>query len=434
VSTPARREAFARALPAERLRRAAAENDALEEFVRRHGLPRTADAVAVYLTSLIDAGADHGRGLRHRLALLDLHARACGRQAPSDDRDLRRYLRGLHRHAALEHAERGVDPLRRELLAAVVDAAARPTPSQLRDAALLLVADGAGLPAQVLHGLRWEHARFGPGSVEIALPWTPRYGRWPSPVRLDDAPGRPSARDALLAWRRCVGPANGPMWSPGPRPRDRSKMRPVLALLGPPATRGRREPLPPPVIGAMVDRVLAARARALRDAALLLVAYGAALGTDDARRLRQGDVRSDGRGLVVHVAGRRAPTAIRRRTDDGPCAATAWDAWREALAGAGAQDPALPAFTQIRGAAVTRLPMDKQGLNLVVAQRCEQASLDGDYAFTSLRAGFLRTAARAGVPAHVVAGHAGLAALRSVEVHARRENLVRTSAAGRVGL
>jgi hypothetical protein len=175
--------------------------------------------------------------------------------------------------------------------------------------------------------------------------------------------------------------------------------------------------------------------RAVRDSALLLVSWTAALGTDDARRLRQGDIRRVDRGLLLRVPGRaEAWTAVPAARDAAPCPAAAWDQWHDLLDRLELTGDHLPAFMQVSGSVVKHRPIAQQGLNRLVRQDCALAELRGHWAFTSLRTGFIRTAIRSGAPEHIVARQAGLSALHSVSTHARRELLVRDNVAGRVGL
>ena len=432
----ARDRALTAAVDARRANRAADEWQALVGFCAVHGLTPSPEAVALYLSSLLD-GVLHGRGLRYRLGLLDLHERLVGRPPPSQDAELRTYLRGLHRLAALAGPERGVEPLRREDVDALTEAATRPSPTQVRDAALLLVAGLTSLPAQVLHDMRWDHLRFTEDSVVLNIPPPPRRGPRPySPLTLPrDRPGQ-RPREALLAWRRLAGPANGLLWAWHGHPYDVATMRPVLRALGPatsPPDIGHRR-VGARVLRAAVADALAPRPLGLRDRALLLLGYAGALGTEEAGALRLSDVGRRNEGLLLHIRGRTRTIAVPARRDDGPCPVDAWTAWREAMRAAGRSSPAGPAFPQI-GEAVGTKRMQAPGLNALVQQRAEQAGYtDRPYSFTSLRAGFLRTAARAGVPNHIVAVHAGLTALRSLDVHRQRELLVSCSAASRVGL
>lgn len=291
------------------------EHAAYENFCSHHHLTPSAQAVTLYLTSLWDSGQVHGRGLRYRLHLLDLHARLAGEAVPSQDQDLRRYLRGLHREASLALPERGVDPLHVELLHAVLDVLTRPQRQQVRDAALLLLANSTGLPTQVLSELRWDQVRFLRGSVQITVPPMARRGpRTHSQLTVAATSAPCCVRQALLRWRQQAGPAQQPVFSLNGRSCDVGEIRPVLALLGgAPSRPGSARPrLGGKRLNVVVAQVLAPRPRAVRDRALLLLAFTAALGTDEARRLLQVDVVTTDSGLrlVTGQVGQRAVPVV----------------------------------------------------------------------------------------------------------------------------
>ena len=414
------------------------EHAAYEDFCGHHDGTPSAQAVTLYLTSLWDSGQVHGRGLRYRLHLLDLHARFAGEAVPSHDQDLRRYLRGLHREASLALPERGVDPLHVELLHAVLDVLARPQRRQVRDAALLLLANSTGLPTQVLSELRWDQVRFMRDSVQITLPPMARRGpRTHSQLTVAATSAPCCARQALLRWRQEAGPAQQPVFSLNGRSCDVGEIRPVLALLrGAPSRAGNRQPrLAGKRLDGAVAQLLAPRPRAVRDRALLLLAVTAALGTDEARRLLQGDVVSTAQGLRLRLPGRAELwTAVPASRHGAPCPAAAWRAWQRVLRARGLASPRRPAFMQITGLVVKPEPLHQQGLNLIMHQDCAAAGLSGEWSFTSLRSGFIRTALRAGAPEHIVGRQAGLRALKSVSTHANREQVIRQNAAGQVGL
>lgn len=414
------------------------EQAAYEAFCSRHEIPISPESVTLYLTDLLHSGTVQGRGLRYRLHLLDLHARLAGTPPPSTDVGLRRYLRGLHRQAALTGPEQIVEPLHREALHAVLDMIDRPLPAQVRDRALLLLAAASSLPAQVLADMQWSHLRLGDGWVEVTVP--PMPGRGPrsySPLRITDRRGYPSTTEALLAWRQQARPGGGPAWAWERAQYDIGTMRPVLHRLGP-------RPSPtdigswrctPAIVRGLERELLSPQPRAVRDRALLLLAWTAALGTDEAVGIRQADVRVVERGLLLRVAGRREPTtALPRRGGNGPCPVEAWEQWHRTLTRRDLDDPDAPAFLQVMGTSIWRSGMQREGLNALLNQRVEAAGLRGQYGFTSLRIGFIRTAARAGAPEHVIARQAGLVATRSVAEHARRETVLSKNVAALVGL
>ena len=435
---PDRAAVLALAVRQRRLMGAGREYAAYERFCAECRVLPSPEAVTLYLTHLLDTGTVHGRGLRYRLQLLDLYARLSGAPLPSADRDLRRYLRGLHREASLASPEKGVDPIHTETLRAVLDAVARPLRQQVRDAALLLLADASGLPDAVLVALSWDQVRFRQAAVAVTVPGTPARGLrdW-SPLTVPAHDGPTCPRRALLAWRLAVGPAQQPVFGIDGAAARMSDARAVLRLIGPPprpADIGRPRTHPEQLTN-LAHGLLAPRPRAVRDTALLLIAWTASLGTDDARKLRQCDVRREARGLLLRVAGRAQPwTAVPASRGTAPCPAAAWDHWHDLLSNRGLADDQLPAFTQIAGNVVKPGHIGEQGLNQIVQQDCARAGLRGAYEFTSLRSGFIRTAVRAGAPEHVIARQAGLAALHSVGTHAQREMLVRDNVARLVGL
>ena len=95
--------------------------------------------------------------------------------------------------------------------------------------------------------------------------------------------------------------------------------------------------------------------------------------------------------------------------------------------------PGQAAFLRISRGNIWGQPLSGQGFNRLISEAVV-ALLDGHYTYSSLRVGFIRTALRANQPAHRVAAHAHLRELSSVAVHERRENVIRRSVAGRLGL
>jgi len=148
--------------------------------------------------------------------------------------------------------------------------------------------------------------------------------------------------------------------------------------------------------------------------------------------LRVGHVRVAPEGLLLAVPGRRDITAVPR--SDRYCPVEAWTAWADRLHRTEQAGPASPALPRVMKTVVGDEAVDASNLSRIVANRAAAAGLRGEFAFTSLRVGFLRTAARAGVPEHLVLRQAGLRWLHSVELHVRRERLVSHSVAGRLGL
>ncbi len=299
----------------------------------------------------------------------------------------------------------------------MVDAIARPRRQQLRDAAVLLLANATGLPTQVLGALRWDHVQFRRASLEVTVPPMPSRGPRPySPLTVPAASGGCCPREALLRWRREAGPAQQPLFSLNHRSCDVSEIRPVVSLLGTAPSRpgSARLRLAGEGLEGLVAQILAPQPRAVRDRALLLLAFTAALGTDEARRLLQADVVATDRGLQLRLPGRAEPwTAVPASRHGAPCPADAWHGWQHVLQARGLWSPDRPAFTQLAGLVVKSQPLHEQGLNLIIHQDCAAAGLSGDWSFTSLRSGFIRTAIRAGAPEHVVGRQAGLTPSRA---------------------
>ncbi len=183
--------------------RTAAARDEAERYAAfrlRHGLPDTVDAVALYLTWLLDSGSPppSGARLRYRLRLLDIDAVTHGYLKPSADRHLRTYLRGLHREAALG-PERNRSPLYTEDVRACLDAVAADRLQQSRDVSMLLLANATGLPVDVLRQLRWDQIRLRRRSLTVDVPLR-AHGRGPTGRILVPARHPTSVACQAAAW------------------------------------------------------------------------------------------------------------------------------------------------------------------------------------------------------------------------------------------
>lgn len=431
-----RQEAVEAVLDPRRVVGAHREEAAFQEFCISHAIPDGPDSVALYLTSLLDTGRVHGRGLRYRLHLLDVAARIAGTGPPSQDPSLRAYLRGLHRTAALASPERGVDPIHREWVHALSQVIMRPTPQQHRDVALLLTAYTTGLPASVLRDLNRNDLRFRRSHAELTLPPYARRGsRHNSVLRLDPQPSCLCPVSALRTWTRERRPVSSdPLFSTTEEPPDVGRtLRPLLRLIRSPG--GQPLPVSSTRLLRHVNELLAPKPRAVRDHAIVLMAFVGSLRTNETIRLRQQDVTVARQGLLLKITGRPDPaTAIPPGQQPEHCPVEAWLAWRRLLSTQRLAQPSLPAFLQVSDSVVRNAPMAEAGLNLLVQQRCDGAGIAGAYVFTSLRTGFIRSAARTCVPEYLIARQAGLRTLSSVALHIRREVLVSDSVAARVGL
>jgi hypothetical protein len=139
-------------------------------------------------------------------------------------------------------------------------------------------------------------------------------------------------------------------------------------------------------------------------------------------------------GVLLRIPGRDRPTGIPADPTMPGDPVSAWTEWLASMRHQGSQRPESPAFPKTSGSRISAKPITEYGLNAIVHDAVERAHLDGRYAFTSLRTGLIRTALRAEERAHVLAAHADLRSLDSVARHERRENLIRHSVAGQLGL
>lgn len=423
-------------LPPARLRAVSREAEAFERFCHRLGVPPSDEAVALYLTDLLDNENVSGRGVRVRLQRLDVAARLAGREPWSTHADVRTYLRGLHKEAELRGNQRA-DPLYQELVYALVDELHVLDHDALRSRAAILIANFSGLPVSLLCRLWWRDVEFRQDAAHISLPTYIRPGQRPQgtvivPTRNDGLCPVKALRDLKAAAGRNDALVFASRWGHC----DPDKIGAMVKMLSARPDRPRRHPVRAST--ARLTRVLRQVDRPgrqeSRDQALILIGYGAALRGIEAIRLRQRDVSVTPQGLVLAIRGRQHLTGVPNSEEPDRCPRQAWITWRAALAEAGKASPEFPAFLQVSGDAVWAKPLSHTGLNYVIHQRGDQARLTGDYAWTSLRSGYIRTAVRAGVPAHAIASHVDLRSLGSVLRHERREQILRTSVAGQLGL
>lgn len=418
------------------VRQAAGELQRLQTFADGLGIPPGPDAILLYLTELLREQHLNGSQLRRRLRLLDTAYILEGQPAPSRDRHMRAYLRGLHQEAALGPIDDRT-PLYREDLVAMLDAIGSDNLKQLRDVALLYVANATGMTANALRHLTWHDVRLRKDRVEIRVPLGARYYGPRGTLTL------PLAEHDLLAaslrnLRRGTGPKPGPLFAVlDEHPPTLEVLKPVLDLL--PARRGSwswstAEQEPEVDLADRARQLLEWRPRQRRDAALLSLAYHACLESSEATALRRRDLRSVDDGLLVYVPGRRKPTAIPAtgRPYDAGRLWQSWDAHLRDL-GRGPDAWAFPAI--VNHVVIASGSRVSQGeLTRIVQHWTSAAWLQGHHTFASLRMGFMRTAARNGVPEYMILNQAGLSMLKSVELHVRREHLIRHSVVNLLGL
>lgn len=160
----------------------------------------------------------------------------------------------------------------------------------------------------------------------------------------------------------------------------------------------------------VIDKALGAldegdgeRLRLLRDRALVLIGWSAALRRSELAALRATDIRQRGADLVIHVArsktdqeGEGADITLPRMDGDPLDAATAWAAWRAAAKLRGAS-PAWRSITRWGG--MRENALQGQDIGDIVQRWARAAGVAGDITAHSLRSGFITQAALSGAGA-----------------------------------
>lgn len=413
-------------------RRSAArlEEERLQAFAARLSVPITAETVALYLADAMQTDRSNGRRLRERLSLLDAVAVVDGGPSWGSDPIIRRFVRGMYRIAPRRGPTQNcLDPLYPELVHALVDAVLWRSHAQLRDAALLLLAHHGSLHAAQLSWLQWSDLQILKDSLLVRTK-TPRG--LPRQIEIGATHGPICPVAAVRRWSEVHERAVGPVFGR----RHRCTIAKTLRELGYPASvawspnkESKRQTLESAHI-----RLMQLTPRQTRDRAILLLASAAYLTTHEAVVLTLGDVSSTDRGLELAIIGRRDSVLVSRYSRKEYCPVDAWNAWRRMRERVYAKDPTGPAFVAIEGQTSCAQAITPIMLNLMIDNATERAELVGHWGFMSLRQGAIRAAVRQGMPAHVLARRAGLECLISVEAHRLREELVRSSVAGSVGL
>lgn len=421
-------------------RRAAATRAATQftRFLQQHDLEPSHTALTLYLTWLAEKQPNSGRKVRYELQLLDLDRRLRGEAPWSTDSRVRTFLRGLHHHHALTDGNQRCDPLYPELVHAVVDATMQPSIEQARATAAVLLSYETGLPATVLARLTWDGVRLSRDRVKVTV--TRTIGRAQPRSETFTAVASENDRDCLVAvlhTLRAISPesSRSVLGNDGGR-RDQERVREyTIGLAGLRRAASRHDTK---VSRTQLDRLLsdlkAPSPAQLRDRALLLIGYGAALRTSEAVHLHQGDIDVCDQGLIVKVTGRREVTVIPRAIDPAYDSTSAWVEWLDCMRAQGRMNRAQPAFRQVAFSRIWRNPLSPNGINYLVQQRCGQACLQGHFTFTSLRTGMMRAAIRADARRHAIAAQADLSSLDSVRRHEERELILRSNVAAMLGL
>ncbi|HME23051.1 MAG TPA: tyrosine-type recombinase/integrase [Acetobacteraceae bacterium] len=178
-----------------------------------------------------------------------------------------------------------------------------------------------------------------------------------------------------------------------------------------------------------------------RDRALFLIGFAGALRRSELVGLDVADVTwtSDGLKLLIERSktdtdGEGAEIAIPRGRSDETCPVTALQAWLVA-----AEITAGPVFRKVnRGGVVETARLSPDAVRQILLKRAARAGLKGTLAEPvsphGLRAGFVTTAYRNGVPDEEIMGHTRHRSLATMRSYVRRAKLGTTSPAAKVGL
>jgi integrase len=178
--------------------------------------------------------------------------------------------------------------------------------------------------------------------------------------------------------------------------------------------------------------------RPLRDRALLLVGFTAALRRSELVALEVADLTFRAEGLVLRLRRRKtdqdgqgSDIGLPAGHHDLTCPVRALQAW---LAAAGiTEGPVFRAVNKAARPATTRL--SDRAVALVVKAALAAAGHDSrSFSGHSLRSGFATSAARAGVPEAQIQSQTGHKSLPVLRGYIRRGSLFRDNAAGKLGL
>lgn len=179
----------------------------------------------------------------------------------------------------------------------------------------------------------------------------------------------------------------------------------------------------------------------VRDRALFLVGFAGALRRSELIGLDIAHVTWTGQGMAILIersktdkAGVGAEIAIPRGDSAETCPVSALRSWI-----AVAKLTAGPLFRKVnRGGVVEKERLCGDAVRQILMKRVAQAGLKGKWSDPlsphSLRAGFVTTAYRNGVPDEEIMGHTRHRSLATMRSYVRRAKLSRSSPAGKLGL
>jgi integrase len=178
---------------------------------------------------------------------------------------------------------------------------------------------------------------------------------------------------------------------------------------------------------------LGARRIDVRDRAILLLAFGAALRRSEIVALDVGDLSFVREGVSVFIShsktdqeGAGALLGVPYGSNPETCPVRALQAW---IATLDDRSPTAPLFVSYG-----RERLRPQAVALIVQRRCVAVGLTGDFAGHSLRSGFVTTAAAAGVDALEISNQTRHKSLDMVKRYTRPATIWKSNAAFRVGL
>jgi len=179
----------------------------------------------------------------------------------------------------------------------------------------------------------------------------------------------------------------------------------------------------------------------LRDRALFLIAFAGAMRRSELVGLDLASITWTAEGISILIErsktdaqGEGAHIAIPCGRSEETCPVVALQSWLAA-----AEITAGPLFRKVnRGGKVEAARLTADGMRQILLKRAGQAGIKGTLAEPisphGLRAGFVTTAYRNGVPDEEIMGHTRHRSLTTMRSYVRRAKLSNTSAAGKLGL
>ena len=179
----------------------------------------------------------------------------------------------------------------------------------------------------------------------------------------------------------------------------------------------------------------------MRDRAMFLIGFAGAMRRSELVGLDVGHVKWTGTGLKLLIersktdaGGEGAEIAIPRGGTEETCPVRSLKIWLET-----AEIKAGPLFRKVnRGGKVEAARLTPDGVRQILLKRAHQAGIKGTLAEPisphGMRAGFVTTAYRNGVPDEEIMGHTRHRSLTTMRSYVRRAKLSTASPAGKLGL